>query len=90
MANNEKNSKNTAMIRIILYVVVLIILFLGIFGIVSRKITIPVSATMLIAVAIWNGVAYLKDGKKKPAAFTFVTSAMLIALLVGYFVTSSK
>ncbi len=90
MSNNEKNSKNTAMIRIILYVVVIIILFLGIFGIVSRKITIPVSAVMLIAVAVWNAVAYLKDGKKKPAVFTFVTSAILIAMLVGYFITSFK
>lgn len=90
MSDNENKPKNTAMIRIILYVVVIIILFLGIFGIVSRKITIPVSATMLIAVAIWNSIAYLKDGKKKSAAFTFVTSAILIAMLVGYFITSFK
>lgn len=90
MSDNEKKYKNTAMIRIILYVVVIIILFLGIFGIVSRKITIPVSATMLIAVAIWNGIEYLKDGKKKSAAFTFITSAVLLAMLVGYFITSFK
>lgn len=90
MSNNENNSKNTAMIRIILYVIVMVILFLGIFGIVSKKITIPVSAVMLIAVAVWNGVSYLKDGKRKSAAFTFITSAILLALLIGYFITEYK
>lgn len=90
MSNNENNSKNTAMIRIILYVIVMVILFLGIFGIVSKKITIPVSAVMLIAVAVWNSVSYLKDGKRKSAAFTFITSAILLALLIGYFITEYK
>lgn len=88
MSNNENNPKNTAMIRIILYVVVIIILFLGIFGIVSKKITIPVSAITLIAVATWNGIVYFKEGKKKSAVFTFVTSAILLVMLVGYFITS--
>ena len=37
---NNKQQKNTALIRIILCVAVMIILFLGIFKIVSRKITL--------------------------------------------------
>ena len=62
---NNNQQKNTALIRIILCVAVMIILFLGIFKIVSRKITLPVSSVLLIAVAIWNGIEYFKSGKKK-------------------------
>lgn len=62
---NNKQQKNTALIRIILCVAVMIILFLDIFKIVSRKITLPVSSVLLIAVAIWNGIEYFKSGKKK-------------------------
>ena len=51
---NNKQQKNTALIRIILCVAVMIILFLGIFKIVSRKITLPVSSVLLIAVAIFT------------------------------------
>ena len=46
---NNKQQKNTALIRIILCVAVMIILFLGIFKIVSRKITLPVSSVLLPA-----------------------------------------
>ena len=79
---NNKQQKNTALIRIILCVAVMIILFLGIFKIVSRKITLPVSSVLLIAVAIWNG-----SGKKKTAAVTFIMAAVLLALLAGYFIS---
>ncbi|GAB5083543.1 hypothetical protein Osc2_03110 [Ruminococcus sp. 25CYCFAH16] len=84
---NNKQQKNTALIRIILCVVVMIILFLGIFKIVSRKITLPVSSVLLIAVAIWNGIEYFKSGKKKTAAVTFIMAAVLLALLAGYFIS---
>ena len=78
---NNKQQKNTALIR------VMIILFLGIFKIVSRKITLPVSSVLLIAVAIWNGIEYFKSGKKKTAAVTFIMAAVLLALLAGYFIS---
>ena len=65
----------------------MIILFLGIFKIVSRKITLPVSSVLLIAVAIWNGIEYFKSGKKKTAAITFIMAAVLLALLAGYFIS---
>ena len=65
----------------------MIILFLGIFKIVSRKITLPVSSVLLIAVAIWNGIEYFKSGKKKTAAVTFIMAAVLLALLAGYFIS---
>lgn len=65
----------------------MIILFLDIFKIVSRKITLPVSSVLLIAVAIWNGIEYFKSGKKKTAAVTFIMAAVLLALLAGYFIS---
>ena len=84
---NNNQQKNTALIRIILCVAVMIILFLGIFKIVSRKITLPVSSVLLIAVAIWNGIEYFKSGKNKTAAITFIMAAVLLALLAGYFIS---
>lgn len=87
---NNNQQKNSALVRIVLCVVVLIVLFLGIFKIVSRKITLPVSSVLLIAVAIWNGVEYLKSGKKKTAAVTFIMAAVLLILLAGYFISIFK
>lgn len=87
---NNNQQKNSALVRIILCVVVLIVLFLGIFKIVSKKITLPVSSVLLIAVAIWNGVEYLKSGKKKTAAVTFIMAAVLLILLAGYFISLFK
>lgn len=90
MSNNENNPKSTAAIRVILCVIVMIITFLGMLEILDKKITIPISALMLIAIAIWNGIVYLKAGKKGPAIFTFLTSVILIAILVGYFIFTQK
>lgn len=88
--SNENNNGKQPMIRIILCVAIMIVLFLGMFGAVSKNITIPVSAVMLIGVSVWNGVSYIKSGKKKQATFTFILSAILVALLVGFIITATK
>ncbi len=85
--SNDQNRKNNSMIRIILCIVVMIIMFLGIFNIIDRKITIPLSASMLIAISIWNGVVFYKSGRTRQAIFTFCTSAILSLMLIGYFIT---
>lgn len=86
MPDNEKGSKNTTIIRIILNILVMIIVLLGMFKIINPRITIPLSASMLAAVAVWNSISYIKSGRKKQSVFTFGIAAVLIIMLIFYFV----
>lgn len=81
--------KGTSGIRIALHAVVIVILLLGILGIVSKKITIPVGAGLLILTSCWNAVAYIKDGRKKQGIFTIVICAILVVMLAVYFLLQS-
>ncbi len=74
--------KTSAIIRIILCVVILITCLLGMFKVVDKTITIPITSVSLIAVSAWNGIEAIREGRKKQAILMFVCIAILIAMLI--------
>lgn len=87
MAENEKKQKlNPSIIRIILCVVVILICILGLLDIVTDKYTIPVASVVLMATAVWNGISYLKNGKKTMAICIFISAFLLLAITIGYII----
>lgn len=84
---SENNPKiNASLIRIILCVVVIVICMLGLLDVVADKYTVPAASLVLMCNSIWNGVSYLKNGKKKMAVCVFAIAVMLLVITVVYLV----
>lgn len=85
MADNN-NQKNTSVIRIILCIAVLIFLLLGMFGVISKSITVPVSDLLLLIISLWNSIVYFREGRKGQSAIGFAAAAVLFIMLIVYFI----
>lgn len=84
--SDNNNPKNTSVIRIILCIAVLIFLLLGMFGIISKSITVPVSDLLLMIISLWNAVVYFREGRKGSACIGFAAAAVLFFMLIVYFI----
>lgn len=76
---------NTATIRLILHLSIIVILLLGIVGVVSKKITIPLGTSLLLLISIWNAAVYHKQDRPRDTIFTAIISGIVAIILIMYF-----
>ncbi len=85
--NNNGTGKKSALIRSVICLAVIAIIALGMFKIIPTTISLITACAMLVFIAIWNGAALFKGGKKQMAVFNFIIAVIVAVISVGFIMT---